>query len=290
MRFLSFLAIMALSISLLASCKQQPKGVTTEHGYRVVNHTNKGGVVPKAGDVVMVHVATYVGDSLMQNTREISPEPRELEIPDLTKMPAGRKVPALFDALLIAGEGDSLTVFQDVDSLIQKQLPEKLKKEKFVRYEINLVDVVSQEEVKAKTDQLAARFTEVEAAAKETIASYAGGKLNDKITTLPSGLKLMVVDKGAGSPLKVGDQVKTHYYGALKSGKMFDNSFQRGQALEFALGVGQMIPGFDEGTQQLNHGGKAYFFIPYQLGYGDQGTPDGTIPAKSELIFYVEVQ
>jgi FKBP-type peptidyl-prolyl cis-trans isomerase len=41
---------------------------------------------------------------------------------------------------------------------------------------------------------------------------------------------------------------------------------------------------------KLNHGGKAVFFIPYALGYGDQGTPDGGIPAKSNLVFYVEVE
>lgn len=290
MRFLPFLALVATVVALTTACKQQPKGVTTEHGYRVINHTAKGGLVPKTGDVVMVHVATYVGDTLMQDTREISPEPRELELPDLTQMPAGRKVPALFDALLIAGEGDSITVFQDVDSLIQKQLPEKLKKEKVIRYEVVLVDVVPQAEMKAKMDELAARLGSVETNTTQTINDYKSGKLKDKITTLPSGLKVLIEDKGSGNALKVGDKVKTHYYGALTNGKMFDNSFQRGQPLEFGLGIGQMIPGFDEGTQQLNHGGKAYFFIPYQLGYGEEGTPDGTIPAKSELVFYVEVQ
>lgn len=290
MRFLPFLALVATVVALTTACKQQPKGVMTEHGYRVINHTAKGGLVPKTGDVVMVHVATYVGDTLMQDTREISPEPRELELPDLTQMPAGRKVPALFDALLIAGEGDSITVFQDVDSLIQKQLPEKLKKEKMIRYEVVLVDVVPQAEMKAKMDELAARLGSVETNTTQTINDYKSGKLKDKITTLPSGLKVLIEDKGSGNALKVGDKVKTHYYGALTNGKMFDNSFQRGQPLEFGLGIGQMIPGFDEGTQQLNHGGKAYFFIPYQLGYGEEGTPDGTIPAKSELVFYVEVQ
>lgn len=288
MRFFSILALSGLLF--MTACDEMSKGVETEHGYRVVNHTNKGGITPKTGDVVRVHVTTFVGDTVMQNTRDISPEPRELMMPDLAQMPAGRRVPPLFDGLLIAGEGDSLTIYQKVDSLIEKNLPEALKKEKFVRYEVVLVDVISQEEQKAQQEASQARFTTVQVAATETIKAYTAGQLKDKLVTTPTGLKILIEDKGAGEPLKQGEQVKTHYYGALTSGKMFDNSYQRGEPLGFLLGMGQMIPGFDEGAQQLNHGGKAYFFIPSNLGYGDQGTPDGTIPPKSELVFYVEVQ
>ncbi|MFM9951914.1 MAG: FKBP-type peptidyl-prolyl cis-trans isomerase, partial [Saprospiraceae bacterium] len=71
-------------------------------------------------------------------------------------------------------------------------------------------------------------------------------------------------------------------------GKMFDSSFGRGEPIEFPLGVGQVIPGWDEGLSLLKQGGKATLFIPYQLAYGDAGSPP-VIPPKAELIFYVEV-
>ncbi|MFN7325091.1 MAG: FKBP-type peptidyl-prolyl cis-trans isomerase [Chitinophagales bacterium] len=287
MRFLPFLALSGLLFA--ASCDEMSKGVETQHGYRLVNHTKNQGETPKPGDLVRVHVTTFVGDSIMQSTREQSPEPRELMMPDLSQMETGRRVPPLYDGLYMAVKGDSLTIYQKVDSLIEKNLPASLKKEKFVRYEVVLVDVISKEAQQKEQEAAMARFAEVETKANETIKAYTSGGLNDQLVTLPSGLKVLTIEKGNGAALKTGEQVKTHYYGALTSGKMFDNSFQRGEALSFLLGMGQMIPGYDEGTQQLNHGGKAFFFLPYQLGYGEQGTPDGTIPGKAELVFYVEV-
>ncbi|MBK7936462.1 MAG: FKBP-type peptidyl-prolyl cis-trans isomerase [Lewinellaceae bacterium] len=122
---------------------------------------------------------------------------------------------------------------------------------------------------------------------KATAADYKSGKLNGKLTSTPSGLKMLVVEQGSGAAITRGEQIKTHYYGVLTNGTMFDNSFERGQALPFPAGVGQMIQGFDEGAMKLNHGGKAYLFIPPQLGYGDRD--QGTIPPNSELIFYIEL-
>jgi FKBP-type peptidyl-prolyl cis-trans isomerase FkpA len=277
-------------LSVLTACNSQPGKIKTEHGYFVTNHTNKGGEMPKVGDIIKVHVKTFVGDSVMNDTRKIAPEPREVAIPDIANLPAGRKVPALFSAALISGEGDSITIYQEVDSLVQRQLPASLKKEKYVRYEVTIVDVITKADQDRKAAEGQAKFDGLVPQINATIADYTSGKLNGKLTKLPSGLQIMVLDKGAGAALNIGDEVKVHYYGALKDQKMFDNSFQRGEPLPFALGVGQMIPGFDEGTQQLNHGGKAYLFLPGKLGYGAEGTPDGSIPPNSELIFYIEVQ
>jgi FKBP-type peptidyl-prolyl cis-trans isomerase FkpA len=289
MRNLVLMTVAGLLMAVIA-CNQQPGKIKTEHGYFVTNHTNKGGEKPQVGDMIKVHVKTVVGDSVVQDTRKISPEPREIQIPDLSKMTEGRKVPAIFSAAMISGEGDSITVFQEIDSLIQRQLPESLKKEKYVRYEIMIAEVTSKAEQEKKTAEAQAVFNAMVPQINSTIDEYNSGKLASKLTTTPSGVKMYTIEKGAGAALNKGDQVKVHYYGSLKDKKMFDNSFQRGEPLPFALGVGQMIPGFDEGTQQLNHGGKAYLFIPGKLGYGEEGTPDGSIPPNAELIFYIEVQ
>ena len=69
---------------------------------------------------------------------------------------------------------------------------------------------------------------------------------------------------------------------------MFDNSFSRGEPFVFPLGAGQVIKGWDEGLALLPKGTKATLFIPYELGYGETGSPP-SIPPRSELIFYVEV-
>jgi FKBP-type peptidyl-prolyl cis-trans isomerase FkpA len=288
MRFFSFLAIASLSLSLITACKNEPKGVETEHGYRVVNHTNKEGAKPKTGDLIKVHVSLTVGDTMLQDTRKISPEPREVAIPDFSQIPAGRKVPAIFDGALMAAKGDSITIYQPMDSAFALQLPKRLQNEKYMRFDLVLYDITTAEDMKKVQEESTARFAEIQTKVTETVAAYKAGKLSDKITTMPSGLKIMIEDKGKGEALKAGTQVKTHYYGALIDGKMFDNSFQRGEPLPFMLGAGQMIKGFDEGAQQLNHGGRAFFFIPPALGYGDKAEKGSPIPANSELIFYVE--
>ena len=286
MRFFSFLAFASLSLSLITACKNEPKGVETEHGYRVVNHTNKEGAKPKTGDLIKVHVSLSVGDTLIQDTRKISPDPREVAIPDFSQIPAGRKVPAIFDGALLAAKGDSITIYQPMDSAFALNLPKRLQKEKYMRFDLVLYEITTAEDIKKQMEEATARFPEIQTMVTATVADYKAGKLADKITTLPSGLKVMIVEKGAGEAMKSGTQVKTHYYGSLIDGKMFDNSFQRGEPLPFMLGAGQMIPGFDEGAQQINHGGKAYFFIPPALGYGEKA--QAPIPPNAELIFYVE--
>lgn len=290
------LALAAIFLSQIA-CKQD--GTTTEHGFRYINHTNKGGEKPQPGQTVLFHFEAYIGDSLMGSTRVNFGGPREYELPAADKLP--QRVPAVYDALLLSGVGDSVTIYEKIDSFLQQFVPKSLQTEKEVRYEIVLEKIVSQEEVQQKMAEAQQRAMEEQKAGEEAItraagvatmvkataADYRAGKLKSKLTTTPSGLKILTVDKGSGSPIKQGEPVKTHYYGVLTNGTMFDNSFERGQPLPFSAGVGQMIPGFDEGVLTLNHGGKAYLFIPSNLAYGENG--QGSIPPNAELVFYIEV-
>ena len=75
----------------------------------------------------------------------------------------------------------------------------------------------------------------------------------------------------------------------LKDGNIFDQSYERGQPIDFPLGVGQVIKGWDEGIGLLKPGGKATLIIPASLGYGEAGSPP-VIPENAELVFYVELQ
>lgn len=283
MRKLFFLALIAIVATQIA-CKKG--SVTTEHGYQFTNHTDKGGTKPQPGETVLLQTYTYIGDSLMASTQKNYGGPREFALFEKDKLP--KRVPAIYDACLLMGEGDSATVIEKIDTFLQKFIPPTLKDAKEVRYEIVIVDIITADEKKKAEDEAKAQFTTVESAVKTIIADYAAGKLNDKITTTASGLKVYIVEKGSGAALQAGESIKTNYYGALaKTGTMFDNSYERGEPLGFPVGVGQMIPGYDEGAMLLNHGGKAYFFIPPVLGYGDQD--NGPIPANSELLFYVEI-
>ncbi len=103
-----------------------------------------------------------------------------------------------------------------------------------------------------------------------------------------SGLRYKIIQKGSGAKAEKGKTVSVHYEGALANGQVFDSSYKRNQPIDFALGVGQVIPGWDEGIGLLQVGDKARFVIPSHLAYGSTGA-GGVIPPNATLIFDVEL-
>lgn len=103
-----------------------------------------------------------------------------------------------------------------------------------------------------------------------------------------SGLRYKIINKGSGKQPKKGDTVSVHYKGMFADGGEFDNSFKRGNPIEFAVGTGQVIGGWDEGLQLLQEGDKARFVIPPHLAYGSRGA-GGVIPPNATLVFDVEL-
>ena len=281
-------AILLLVILFLGAYRAVgQQAVVTEHGFRYINYTNGTGPKATNGESVMVHVDTYIGDTLMGSTRSDGGEAREYMIPDAAGL--GKRVPFLYDATLRMSEGDSATVYELIDSTLRRFVPASQKDAKEVRYEVKIEKVISKAERARQEAEAQARVATVQTMVQATVKDYVAGKLKKKVVTYPSGLKVLVVEPGHGAPVKTGETVKTNYFGVLMDGKPFDNSFQRGQTLDFAVGVGQMIAGFDEGVTHINRGGKAYFFLPSKLAYGEEGTPDGSIPPKADLVFYVEL-
>jgi peptidylprolyl isomerase len=109
-----------------------------------------------------------------------------------------------------------------------------------------------------------------------------------KATILPSGLAYVMEKEGTGDKAKAGNTVSVHYNGVLEDGKKFDNSYERNQPIEFPLGQGMVIPGWEEGIALLNKGAKAKLIIPYWLAYGVDGR-EPVIPKKATLIFDTEM-
>jgi FKBP-type peptidyl-prolyl cis-trans isomerase len=110
-------------------------------------------------------------------------------------------------------------------------------------------------------------------------------KENKAIVELPSGLRYEILKPGDGPAPKATETVKVHYTGTLIDGSVFDSSVQRGEPAEFPLD--QVIPGWTEGIQKMNKGGKIKLYVPPQLAYGDDGRPG--IPPGSTLVFEVEL-
>lgn len=126
-------------------------------------------------------------------------------------------------------------------------------------------DAALKAESEAKMEQLAAGFDKTE-----------------------SGLRYKMIQKGDGKKAEAGKTVSVHYEGSLENGKVFDSSYPRKKPIEFRLGQGQVIEGWDEGIALLQVGDKARFVIPSDLAYGSAGA-GGVIPPNATLIFDVEL-
>ena len=114
-----------------------------------------------------------------------------------------------------------------------------------------------------------------------------------KAVVLPDGLEYVDLRVGTGAEAKAGKKVKVHYTGWLAdSKKKFDSSVDRHEPIEFGLGSGMVIKGWDEGIQGMKVGGRRQLHIPAKLGYGERGAGEA-IPPNADLIFdcaLVEVQ
>ncbi|WP_338376621.1 peptidylprolyl isomerase [uncultured Flavobacterium sp.] len=125
-------------------------------------------------------------------------------------------------------------------------------------------------------------------AEQKRMAEEAMEKLAAGFNKTESGLRYQMIQKGNGAQAEKGKKVSVHYEGSLENGQVFDSSFKRKQPIEFTLGIGQVISGWDEGIALLKVGDKARFVIPSHLGYGSQGA-GGVIPPNATLIFDVEL-
>ncbi len=111
----------------------------------------------------------------------------------------------------------------------------------------------------------------------------------------PAGPQLKITDTkvGTGAVATPGHSVTVHYTGWLyvngAKGTKFDSSVDRGTPFTFALGAGQVIPGWDQGVAGMKVGGKRTLIIPPALGYGDNGAGGGLIPPGATLIFDVQL-
>lgn len=248
-------------------------------------YTQNEGETAKVGDIVEVNLSYFLmkedGDSLIYTTTTL-PEPAF----DLVREPT---FPGdLYEGFAMMHKGDSMSFIMNADSVFRRQfrapiVPGFVKPETMLRWEVKMNDVMTEEEFNAR--QMAkeeASFAEAEQALAAFLAENA-------IETLPteSGLVYVCTQPGKGVQPQAGQNVKVHYTGKLLDGTVFDSSVERGEPISFALGMGQVIPGWDEGIALMKKGEKGVLYIPAKLGYG--GHNAGPIPPYSNLIFEVEL-
>lgn len=286
-----------LSILLIVACSSEGRRLKTESGYEYeIVRKGSGDPIP-ANSYVFFNMSLMSGDSVMQSTATMGK-------PSILKMTEDNKnygqLKPLIDLMATLAINDSLSFYFPIDSFDNKP-PGFEKLTGPLVYHVGIVDAMNDADFQVYTDSIKKeqdaikqvvkdRLPAVEAQAKATYDAYKKGQLTDQMKTTESGLRYVVHEVGDGPKPAQGDQVSVHYYGMLDAdAKMFDTSFKAGQPYQFPLGVGQVIPGWDQGIILLNKGSKATLFIPAALGYGAAGSPP-VIPANADLIFYVELE
>ena len=153
-------------------------------------------------------------------------------------------------------------------------------KNQFTDEQMQQIFMDLQEDIEAKKKSGAA--IEIEKGAQ----FLAENKKNPGVKETASGLQYLVLQEGKGEHPTATSKVTVHYTGKLIDGTVFDSSVDRGEPITF--GLNQVIRGWTEGLQLMTPGSKYRFFIPYNLGYGEQGA-GGMIPGGATLIFDVEL-
>ena len=126
--------------------------------------------------------------------------------------------------------------------------------------------------------------------AQKSAQKNEGGTVTEGSEYNKDGVTIKELKLGTGKDAKAGMTAIVHYTGTLASnGKKFDSSRDRNEPFSFALGRGQVIKGWDIGVEGMKVGGKRLLTIPADKAYGDRDVGGGLIPAKSTLVFDVEL-
>jgi len=264
--------------------------VKSPGGHEYIIFQKGSGEPSNPGDLLSFELYQYVDTTLVTSTKKMG-RPQQFQIP-----PEGTKLSKEEDIMSTLVVGDSIRISIGLDTM--KTRPPGYENNEFIHLDFMVTEKLTEAEFKAKQAEEQAkaqerraagqiREKEVAASIAPTIASYTNGSLAN-VQTHPTGLKYVIHEQGTGKQPANNQRVDVNYYGALTDGTMFDNSFGRGEPFKFQVGAGQVIRGWDVGVPLLNEGGKATLFIPYDMAYGEAGRPP-TIPAKAELVFYVEL-
>ena len=291
-------AVAMLIVGTMSACAEKspyPGYEKTATGlYYQFFKQNKEAEQPKVGDLLDVGISCTVNDTtiIVANTDNTLPLEASMFSGDF------------YEGLAMMHKGDSASFIVNIDStfikmLHQPNLPEEFKSTDVMRFEVRLDDFYPEseyatrlgakikKEIDARIEKMKADHPEETATAAQQLTEYLA---KNKIEVQPtaSGLYYVMTQEGNGEKPEVGQMVQVHYTGKLLDGTLFDSSIERGEPISIPIGVGQVIPGWDEGIMMMSKGEKGVLYIPYYLAYGDRKAGDKITPF-SNLMFEVEL-
>jgi FKBP-type peptidyl-prolyl cis-trans isomerase len=300
----SLLAILVLMVgtTILTSCQKKTK-VTEKDGIEYT-YIKEGKEKAPNGSFLLYNLKITTGtDSVIYSTAD-QPFPGYLQAND--SMPTNNGMDEIFSGLR---KGDSIQFESTAKIIFGENFPPSMRGEDVVKVNLGAFEIMDQAAIEAffnktmeaEDKKKAERAVVLLAEESKTIEAYLKEKgLNG--TKTASGLYYVIEREGTGEATTPNTTMSVDYAGYLLDGTLFDTSIpeiakannifneQRPyEALPVNVGMGQVIPGWDEGLMLLKKGSKAKFIIPSPLGYGENGA-GAAIPANSILVFDVEVK
>ena len=251
---------------------------TTENGvkYRIITDNTEGRAVDGDSNAVMYMNYKLAIESTDSTLVETFSKNSPVYIP--VNEPNFRKA---FELLSV---GDSAELLINADTFFMNSFgqsrPAFIKEGDNIKFIVKIVDIMNQQEIMKKEQEDMAKQQQTDSLA-----------FNQMISTLPdakktaSGLYYVVEKTGKGKAAKKGDKVQVLYKGTLLNGQVFDENLKDG--ISFPVGLGQVIPGWDEMLQLMKEGDKLKAIIPWNLAYGPRG--NGLITPFSTLVFEMEL-
>lgn len=274
--------LITLLIPVLSSCENNEEFKTTSSGLKYKIHRETGSPKAKVGHLLDLDLlCTDEKDSVVFDSRKVGTTVK-LNLSEPTF------VGGMEEGFAMLGEGDSATFVIPADSFFEKTslepVPASIRKGSMLRFDVRVAKIQTRDqyEQNLKSDNERRKKSE-ETDFKKYITDNA-------ITIAPTRTGLYFISKKEGNGKKAapGSKVSVHYTGTFLDGKKFDSSHERGEPLEFPLGAGRVIPGWEEGISMMREGGRATLIIPSHLAYGDRGY-GSLIPAYTPLVFDVEL-
>ena len=276
------LIILAFSSIILSSCSyfgDYPGFKKTDSGLLYKFHEKNDGRKAKVGDYITIEMRYKTNEDSLLFDGNGKTIPIELVKPVF----AGD----INEALSMMSKGDSATFVIRADSFLLKnafltRLPDFIDDKSRIIFDIRMLNVQSLEELEREKELARIEGLKNE---EEAINTYI---LENNISVNPdiNGLYFVPIRRGTGKQAMAGHRVSVHYTGKFLDGTVFDSSYSRGKPIEFELGRGYVITGWDQGILKMRKGGKALLLIPSDIGYG-KGR--GQIPPYTPLVFEVEL-
>ncbi len=261
----------------------------TESGLRYALLVETGMEKPETGDILSLDMVYSVRDSILFDSRDMG-------MPMFLQMMEQEYPGDIYEGLAMMAAGDSASFVIDAEIFFfytvgMMELPPFVQEGDDVVFHVALRKIMDEEGFAQEQERLMEQQMQEDILRSEQEEGLMLDYLAEEdITVQPtqSGLYYVEREQGEGVQVQSGDMVAVHYEGRLLDGTVFDSSYERGEPIEFLVGRGQVIPGWDEGIGLMRVGGKATLVIPSFLAYGDRGAGQ-MIPPFSTLVFDVEL-